>query len=158
MNTSLIQYLSSGIRRFKTMPILQHTRVNWEFYAVIQGRCGVLLDNDEKLPLRAKRLWVFPPGHLHGWHGEEEHCSVVVVHASRVPRQLVEAIPVSGILERRLTAVQCRQIEAIERAIEMDFHNPNPLSELHFDRAILDLSVIALGGELPTTRRPAKRM
>jgi hypothetical protein len=111
MNTSLIQYMSSGIRRFKTKPILQHTRLNWEFYAVIQGRCGVLLDRDEKL---------------------------------------VAAVPSSGILERRLTAVQCRQIEAIERAIEPKFHNPTPLSELYFHRAVIDLSLIALGGKLPS--------
>lgn len=146
MSNPLIQYLSSGIRRFKTMPILQHTRHNWEFYAVTQGRCGVLLDNDEKLPLRAKRLWVFPPNHLHGWHGGDEHCSVVVVHATSVPRQLAGAIPACGFLERRLTSVQCHHIEMIERAIESDFHNPNALSDLRFDRAIIDLSVIALGG------------
>lgn len=153
MNTSLIRYLSSGVRRFRAMPILQHTRVNWEFYAVVQGRCGLLLDQDEKLPLRARRLWVFPPGHLHGWHGEEEHCSVVVVHAATVPKQLVASIPSSGILERRITASQCRHIEAIERAIEPDFHNPSPLSDLHFNRAIIDLAVIALGGALARPRR-----
>jgi AraC family transcriptional regulator len=139
------------------MPILPHTRVNWEFYAVVQGRCGVLLDHEEKMPLRARRRWVFPPGHLHGWHGEEEHCSVVVLHASSVPRQLVEAIPSSGILERRITGAQCRQIEAIERAIEPDFHKPTLLSELHFNRAIIDLSVIALGGVLLRPRRTANR-
>jgi len=115
------------------MPILPHTRVNWEFYAVVQGRCGVLLDH------------------------EEEHCSVVVLHASSVPRQLVEAIPSSGILERRITGAQCRQIEAIERAIEPDFHKPTLLSELHFNRAIIDLSVIALGGVLLRPRRTANR-
>lgn len=129
---------------------------NWEFYAVVQGRCGVLLDHDEKLPLRFRRLWVFPPGHRHGWYGEE-HCSVVVVHASSVPRQLVEAIPSSGIIERRITGAQCRQIEAIERAIEPDLHQPSPLSELHFNRAIIDLSVIALGGVLARPRRTANR-
>jgi AraC family transcriptional regulator len=148
MNTSLIQYMSSGLRRFKTMPILPHTRVNWEFYAVVQGRCGVLLDHDEKLSLRAQRLWVFPPGHIHGWHGEEEHCSVVVVHAASVPKQLVAAIPSSGILERRITTIQCRQIRAIERAIEPDYYTPSPLSELRFKGAIIDLAVMALGGEV----------
>jgi len=75
---------------------------------------------------------------------------VVAVHASSVPRPLVAAVPSSGILERRLTEVQCRQIEAIERAIEPEFHNPTPLSELYFHRAVIDLSVIALGGKLPS--------
>jgi hypothetical protein len=77
---------------------------------------------------------------------------VVVVHASSVPLQLVAAVPSIGILERRLTAVQCRQIEAIGRAIEPEFHHPSPLSELYFHRAIIDLSVIALGGKLPIVR------
>jgi hypothetical protein len=159
MNNSLIPYLSSGIQRFKTMPIIQHTRRNWEFYCVVEGRCGVLLDGDEKLPLRTRRLWVFPPGHLHGWHGEEAHCSVVVVHAAIVPSQLAEAISPCGILGRRLTTLQCRQVENLERALETDFHSPNALSELKFKRAIINLTVIALGGDIAAlTRSPRRRI
>jgi AraC family transcriptional regulator len=34
----------------------------------------------------------------------------------------------------------------LERSLEPDFHDRNALSELRFDRAIIDLSLLALGG------------
>jgi AraC family transcriptional regulator len=63
-----------------------------------------------------------------------------------VPRQLVEAIPATGFLERALSEAENRQIQELGRALEPDFHHRNSLSELRFDRAIIDLTLLALGG------------
>jgi AraC family transcriptional regulator len=156
----MLRYLSGGVRKLAAKPIGQHARLNWEFYAVVEGRCGVLLENGEKLPLQERWLWVFPPHHVHGWHGERRHCQVVVFHCGSVPRQLVEAIPAEGYLERGMTETECRQVEALGRALEPDFNARNSLSELRFDRAIIDLALLALSGT-PTTRMHAtmdKRM
>jgi AraC family transcriptional regulator len=142
----MLRYLSSGIRRFGTMPIGLHSRLNWEFYAVVKGRCGVLLDSGEKLPLRSSCLWVFPPHHIHGWHGERRHCSVAVIHCGSVPWQLVEAVPPQGFLVRSLSEAECRQIQDLAHSLEPDFHDRNALSELRFDRAIIDLALLALSG------------
>jgi AraC family transcriptional regulator len=142
----MLRYLASGVRNFGSMPIGAHSRINWEFYTVVKGRCGVLLESGEKLPLRSSWLWVFPPHHVHGWHGETRSCSVVVIHAGSVPRQLSEAIPAAGILERSLSDAETRQIQELGLALEPDFHRPNSLSELRYDRALIDLTMIALGG------------
>jgi AraC family transcriptional regulator len=142
----MIRYVSSGQRRFGEMPIGSHSRLNWEFYAVVDGRCGVLLESGEKLPLKTQCLWVFPPHHTHGWHGEHQHCNVMVVHCSSVPRQLMEAIPAEGYLERELTEDESEHVIAIGRTLEDDFHGKSPLSELRFDRSIIDLALIALNG------------
>lgn len=135
------------------MPIGSHSRLNWEFYAVVNGRCGVLLGSGERLPLRASCLWVFPPHHAHGWHGEKRHCSVVVVHCGTVPRQLMEAVPNDGFLEHPLTEAECRKITELGQALDLDFHQRNTLSELRFDRAILDLALIALAGLAEPSRK-----
>jgi len=142
----MIRYLNSGIRRFGSTRIEPHSRSNWEFYAVVAGRCGVLLSSGDKLPLRSNCLWVFPPRHVHGWHGERRHCSIVVVHCGSVPRQLAEAIPAAGYLEHEITEPELRQVEELARALEPDFHEPTSLSGLRFDRAIIDLTLLALGG------------
>ena len=128
------------------MPIGSHSRLNWEFYAVVDGRCGILLESGEQLPLKSKCLWVFAPYHVHGWHGEQQHCQVMVVHSSSVPRQLVEAIPAEGFLERELTGEECDRIIELGGCLEEDFHNKTALSELRFDRSIIDLTLIALKG------------
>src|SRR5271155_5380712 len=119
----MIRYVSSGQRRFGEMPIGSHSRLNWEFYAVVDGRCGILLESGEKLSLKSKCLWVFPPYHVHGWHGEQQHCQVMVVHSGSVPRQLVEAIPAEGYLERELTPEECERVVELGRCLEEDFHN-----------------------------------
>ena len=142
----MIRYLSSGVRRFGSMPIGSHSRLNWEFYAVVEGRCGVLLDSGEKLPLRDHCMWVFPPHHLHGWHGERRPCHVVVLHCGAVPRQLAEAIPEAGFLERELDESKCQRIAELGSALDADFHERNSLSELRFDRAIIDFTLLALDG------------
>jgi AraC family transcriptional regulator len=141
------------------MPIGSHSRVNWEFYAVVDGRCGVLLGNGEKLELRSRCLWVFPPHHAHGWHGEKRHCNVVVVHCGTVPLQLAEAVPKDGFLEHPMTEAECQQVADLGQALYADFHYRNTLSELRFDRAILDLSLIALDGlEAPTPHATNRRI
>jgi AraC family transcriptional regulator len=141
------------------MPIGQHSPLNWEFHAVVNGRCGVILNSGEKLPLRENCLWVFPPQHVHGWHGERRHCWVVVLHSGSVPRQLVESIPGAGFLEQTLTEAESRQIENLGRSLEPDFRDRNLLSELRFDRAIIDLTLLALGGlASPSPRSANPRM
>jgi len=140
------------------MPIGPHARLNWEFYAVVDGRCGVLLDSGEKLPLRSRRLWVFPPQHAHGWHGERRHCRVVVVHCGTVPRPLAEAISAGSFLERALTDLECQQVAQLGHALDTDFRNRNTLSELRFDRAIIDLALLALDGrEAPSPNLANRR-
>ena len=154
----MVRYLSSGVRRFGSIPIGSHSRLNWEFYAVVDGRCGVLLSNGEKLPLRSRCLWVFPPQHSHGWHGEKKHCNVVVVHCGTVPRQLAEAVPKDGFLEHPLKEAECQQVMELGQGLEIDFHHRSTLSELRFDRAILDLALIALDGvESPTPNSTNRR-
>jgi AraC-like DNA-binding protein len=85
----MLRYLSGGVRRFGTMPIGPHSRLNWEFYAVVKGRCGVLLESGEKLPLRANCLWVFPPHHVREQPGMEEVAAAVHVSSSHLRRLFV---------------------------------------------------------------------
>jgi len=122
-----------------------HSRLNWEFHAVVKGRCGVILESGEKLPLRENCLWIFPPQHVHGWHGDRRQCRVVVLQSGSVPRQLVESVPATGFFEQALTEAESRQVAEMVRVLEPDFHDRNLLSELRFDRAIIDLTLLALG-------------
>jgi AraC family transcriptional regulator len=112
---------------------------------VVKGRCGVILESGEKMPLRENCLWIFPPHHLHGWHGERRQCSVVILQSGSVPRQLVEAVPPAGFFEQALTEAESGRVEALGRTLEPEFRDRNLLSELRFDRAIIDLTLLALG-------------
>jgi len=119
--------------------------MNWEFRAVVSGSCGLILASGEKLPLRENCLWIFPPQHAHGWHGGRRECNVVILQSTTVPRQLLESVPGVGFFEQQLTLEESRQVEELGRQLNPDFMDRNMLSELRFDRAIIDLSLLALG-------------
>ncbi len=119
--------------------------MNWEFRAVVKGRCGVIMESGEKLPLREHCLWIFPPQHVHGWHGGRGGCNVVVLQSASVPRQLLESVPVAGFFEHQLSESESRSVEELARLLEPDFKDRNMLSELRFDRAIIDLTLLVLG-------------
>jgi AraC family transcriptional regulator len=131
--------------------------MNWEFCAVVKGRCGLILESGEKLALRENCLWIFPPQHVHGWHGSRKDCNVVVLQSSTVPRQLLESVPPAGFFEHQLTDEESRQIEELGRELKPDFHDRNMLSELRFDRAIIDLTLLALGSLVARSPSAADR-
>jgi AraC-like DNA-binding protein len=119
--------------------------MNWEFRAVVKGGCGLVLESGEELPLRESCLWIFPPQHMHDWHGGRKDCNIIVLQCSTVPRQLLESIPAAGYYEHPLTEEESRQIEEMGRKLKPDFLDRNMLSDLRFDRAIIDLTLLALG-------------
>jgi AraC-like DNA-binding protein len=127
--------------------------MSWEFRAVVNGSCGLILESGEKLPLREHCLWIFPPQHVHGWHGGRRECEVVVLQCTAVPRQLLESVPAAGFFEQQLTIEESRQVEELGRQLSPDFQDRSMLSELRFDRAIIDLSLLALGSM--ATRSPS---
>jgi AraC family transcriptional regulator len=115
------------------------------------------MESGEKLPLREHWLWIFPPQHIHGWHGSRRDCDVVVLQSATVPRQLLESVPVSGFYEQQLSEEESSQVEALARGLEPDFRDRNMLSELRFDRALIDLTLLALGKGVVRSPSPADR-
>jgi AraC family transcriptional regulator len=59
---------------------------------------------------------------------------------------LTETIPADGYFERELTDEECGQLITLGRALEEDSHTKTALSELRFDRTIIELALIALKG------------
>lgn len=141
----ILRYVNSGSRRFGEKPYLPFARLSWEFYAVISGSCGLLLKDDGKLPLKQSHFWLLPPNFVHGWYGERgKPCSIIVFHFASVPRQLEEAVPRNGFLERAISAKECKLLKEIGAPLELEFQHPNFLSDIRFYRALLDLTLFAL--------------
>jgi AraC family transcriptional regulator len=143
----ILFYVNSGTRRFGDKPYFPFARLSWEFYAVVSGSCGLLLKDNEKAPLRQSHLWLLPPSFVHGWHGiSGKPCKVVAFHFASIPRQLEEVVPRGGYFERPLNNAECKVLKRIEALIEKEFRKPNHLSDLRFQRALMDLTLLALEG------------
>lgn len=129
-------------------PNLPNRRGGWEFQAVVAGRCAPIDRIDQAPPLRGRRLWVFPPGDLHGWVGEPgKPCRIAVAHFDGV----LEPLQQHGRIEVALSAAEARRVEKLILQLIPDYRRPTTLTPLRVQRVLIELTLLALSG---TTERP----
>ena len=84
----MLLYFANGSIRWKETARC-NTRTNWEFYAVLDGRCAPIFDDNERPPLQEKTLWIFAPECSHAWIDDGRHAfHRVVFHFGTVPYPL----------------------------------------------------------------------
>ncbi len=141
----MLRYLGWGPRRFGKHPMYIHQRANWEFFAVVRGRCGALYPEGGKTILCERRLWVFPPEVIHGWGGKkEEPCHVSVFHFGAAPPLLEKVARERGHLECELTTAEARRIQQLVTELRPHYERMTEKSLLVFESALLALSLLAL--------------
>lgn len=141
----MLRYLGYGERQFGLRPMYIHKRTNWEFFAVLHGRCSVILNHHDLPAFRTNYLWVFPPTTPHGWIGaKDSECRVAVFHFSSVP-DLIERLARSrGHLAISLTPAQSRQVSRILEELKPHYERMTERSMLVYERSLLDLSLLVL--------------
>jgi len=141
----MLRYLGSGARRFWLHPTTLHCRTDWAFFAVVRGRCAALLENTKTPVSRQRHFWVFPPETAHGWTSQPgERCHVAVFHFVVVPPLLERIVRARGYLDRPLSAAQARRVAQLARELEAPFQRWTEKSNLEFEKALLELTLLAL--------------
>jgi len=161
-NHLMLRYLGQGYRRFGLFPLVSEPRVNWEFYAVVEGRCGPIFDHQKPTRLQSRTLWVFPSGSAHGWAGDgPRRAYITAFHFGSVPDQLEFIVRERGHLALPITPEECRQLVKLAGKLNADFHQPTTVSGLRFQGALIELTLLALGKlearPLPLPEGHAKR-
>jgi len=125
-----------------------NTRTNWEFYAVLEGCCGLAFSDQAAPEVREATLWVFAPECSHAWlNGDAAGYERASLHFGSVPYPLDEVVRRNGgWLERRLSAAEVERIRAIATAVQPHFCRPTLISPLHFQSALTQLSMLVLEG------------
>ncbi|HYE05349.1 MAG TPA: AraC family transcriptional regulator [Planctomycetota bacterium] len=152
----MLRYVGSGVRRYAEVPVAPNPRTAWEFQAATAGRIAPTATDGTHPPPRGRRLWVFPPGHRHGWTGDTRAARVAVFHFDAVPEPLRTVVIARGALALDLDPLEAARLDAL--AVELAPHvaQVGPLTALVEQRALLDLCLIALGHVAPTSLpRPA---
>lgn len=150
----MLRYLGVGPRQFGLYPLKPLARMNWEFFAVVKGRCAPLSVNNAHPPLAEQTLWVTAPGSAHTWAGEgSRRAHVAVFHFGSVPAPLEIAIRERGQIALSLKPAECDRIATLARELQTDFHQPNPFSNLVFQAALIELSLLVLR-KLPPGKFP----
>jgi AraC family transcriptional regulator len=142
----MLLYFANGRIRWKE-PARCNTRTNWEFFAVLDGRCAPVFHDGERPPLQEKTLWVFSPECSHAWIDDRRHdFHRIVLHFGTVPYPLDEIVRQKGWLAKKLTAREITRLKGIGAELEPHFRQPNLLSSLHFQGRLMDLAALALAG------------
>jgi AraC-like DNA-binding protein len=141
----MLRYLGVGARQFGLYPLKPLARMNWEFFAVVKGHCAPLSADNAHPPLSEQTLWVTAPGSAHTWAGEgSRRAHVAVFHFGSVPPALEAAVRERGQLALALKPAECERIATIAKDLQADFHQPNHLSNLVFQAALIELTLLAL--------------
>ncbi len=134
-----------------------HRRANWEFFVVLKGRCAVLPPANKHPVFHTRHLWVFPPETAHGWAGIKANPSeVAILHFSAVPNLLERIMHENGHLETALTPAQARRIARLVAELKPHYERVTEKSALVFERALLDLTLMALEN-IPSSRAETKK-
>lgn len=125
-----------------------NTRTNWEFYAVIDGRCGITLHDSMRPVFHERTFWVFAPACSHAWLDDGRHTyHRLSIHFSSVPYPLDEIVQQhGGWLSRPLNEADITRLLEIADEMEQNFCHPVVASPLHFQRGLMDLSLLMLDG------------
>ncbi len=122
-----------------------HKRLNWEFYAVLQGRLSPWWTLSQSPDYRSDTLWIFAPDCAHGWIGEPHRvCEVAVFHFIPVPVELEHRVPVAGCLAVPLIPADKERISRFVEELRPHYQQPTALSELYFGRVMMELSLLVL--------------
>ena len=149
----MLRYLGHGSRQFGLRPVYIHRRANWEFFVVLSGRCGPLFEEEGVAQLASARMWVFPPQTAHGWAGSgSSTCDVGVFHYAAVPEPLERSVGEGGFIAVDLTPPQVRSLRKLVAELKPHVEKMTARSILVFQRALIDLSLIALDAVAPNPR------
>jgi len=148
----MLRYFAFGDRQFGLKPMYVHKRVNWEFFAVIKGRCGLVQPDRGDSVFQSRHLWVFSPDTSHGWAGSNAtSCQVAIFHFSHVPHLLERAVSPLGSLGVPLNLAQARLVSSIAHDLKPHYEHMTEKSLLVFEHALLELSLLFLD-QIPAAR------
>lgn len=149
----MLRHFANGRVQWRA-PIPCHTRTNWEFYALLEGQCALRFSDAGEWTVQPRSLWLFAPDCSHGWANVAGvEFQRVALHFSAVPDPVGQLVrQQGGWVRRSLDDGAVDRVREIAAGLEAHFRVPTRISPLHFQRALLELSLFILGGvEAPGT-------
>jgi AraC-like DNA-binding protein len=150
----MLRYLGLGKRRLGDHTMPAHARLNWEFLAVVRGKVAPFAETPDGAVPVEHRLWLYPPGVVHGWIGEPgKACEIVVIHFSSVPASIERLATTYGLLETPLTPGDREALQRLVRVLKAHYWDPTLESELKAQGALMDLCLMMVRGYEERTSR-----
>lgn len=143
----MLRYFAHSIRNFRLTPDYSDHRLNWEIWVTFEGKVRPVFHDAPNRRVPEANFWVMPPGTRYRWEAETEEVDRAVIHFAYVPAELDQVARARTFACRVLAAAELTEARVIARNVGEAFQRRDLLSPLYFQRAALDLALLALRGE-----------
>lgn len=143
----MLRYFAYSARDFGRSPDRSDFRLNWEFWIAFRGAVRPVFHDHSRSDLPATNFWVMAPNLRFHWETSPAKIERAVVHFAYVPAPLEEITSERGFFCRKLSAPELAEARGIAKAIAAAVARRDRLSPLHFQRALLDLTLLGLRHE-----------
>ena len=143
----MLRYFAYGVRDFGRHPDYSDFRLNWEFFVTFDHAVRPIFPHDPRRIEAAANFWVMPPNLRFHWDLPAAKVERAVFHFSHVPELLEELVRWRGCFSRPLAPGELAEIRQIAAGVGTALESRNRLSPLRFQRALLDLTLLALRHE-----------
>lgn len=145
----MLRYFAYGVRNFGRAPDYSDFRLNWEFIVTFRRGVRPVFPDDPRRADAKANFWVMPPNLRFHWSFPAANVERAVFHFPLVPEPLEELVRRQGVFHRQLSLSELAEVRRIATAAGAALARRDRLSTLHFQRALLDLTLLALRNEAP---------
>ena len=144
----MLRYFSYGVRDFGQSPDHSDFRLNWEFIVTFRRKISPVFPDDPRRAEPAANFWVMPPKLRYHWNFPATKVERAVFHFTFVPEPLEELVRWREGFSRQLAPAELAEIRQIAKNVGFAMTRRDRLSPLRFQRALLDLTLLALRHEV----------
>lgn len=144
----MLRYFAYGARDFRRSPDHSDFRLNWEVIVTFRHKISPIFPDDPQRVEPAANFWVMPSKLRYHWNFPATKVERAVFHFTFVPEPLEELVRRQGGFRRQLAPAEFAEIRRIATAVGSAMTRRDRLSPLRFQRALLDLTLLALRHEV----------
>jgi len=143
----MLRYIAFGHRDFRDngpLPDRFAKRLNWEFFAVLDGTIRPQYEDGAESSFRRKTLWLTHPKYRYRWQSKLEPCLRCVFQFSDIPLLLAKKFEEADLrhLAISLDDTELREIAELHREVEPHYFNPHELSYLAIQKVLFALCLL----------------
>ena len=142
----MLRHLNVGVRDFRLLPDVASIRYNWVFLVSFDGNLRPKLGTCRKvlsLP-ESSNFFIIPPDTKYVLVAKRPKCSRAAFHFAYVSEVLRQVVLERAVLARKLSRTELSEVRKILALVKSHHDRPTELSQVVFELALAQLTMMAL--------------
>lgn len=139
----MLRYFAYSVRDFTRSPDHSDYRLNWEIWIAFRGRVRPHFHDEPQRHVPPANFWVMPPRLRFHWRAETRTVERCVLNFAQIPAPLDQIARSRGFFSRTLDRAELAEARRTATDVASALAQRTTLSPLRFERALLDLTLLA---------------